>query len=512
MIDLIGMIWLVVKVLMYVLLGIVLLYIMRDVMSYVNLSYYKKQGVKCFYWPCIGIGAQFIPDPKESDATTKLRRFVESVQNEPIIMFNNHTSTLSAGFLLDSSLIKEFMVKEGECSIRDEPMKGSNLGFFFEHSDYIFEVRGAYSKFFNYENLKKLTSSVSEIAERAIKQHKEEMMRGGSEKEKLVLVEFLSSLFSEIINRILFGEEQKHTHDGENLSTAIERSVNTWGGFLMNPINILTFGILYENGLFPNVSKYNKNLEKIEEKCWNIYLDRKKKGPRQNPNIIDLLIEFNEQRKKEGKPEMDRKEVAGNLIAMQFAGMDTSKTICTSAIVMMAEFQDHQEKLLQISSEIFGKNGIHKEVLEYSDLDHEILETYIKEFLRIANPFLLLNTRRLTKDCKIGKVSFRKGDKLMLPLQMMHTLSARWEDPFEFKPSRFDKEHAAKIDKTSYFPFGLGKRNCIGKTLGEMMVKIVILQFVKHFKIEKDPAFSGKKIIEFTYGYDHDASVLISLR
>ena len=54
-----------------------------------------------------------------------------------------------------------------------------------------------------------------------------------------------------------------------------------------------------------------------------------------------------------------------------------------------------------------------------------------------------------------------------------HRLPDVWESPEEFVPERFTREGKAAFPKGAYVPFGGGSRICIGKRLGQTLVKVV---------------------------------------
>lgn len=59
------------------------------------------------------------------------------------------------------------------------------------------------------------------------------------------------------------------------------------------------------------------------------------------------------------------------------------------------------------------------------------------------------------------------------------------QDPDLFKPDRWAPDHpsAAKM-KELFFPFSLGKRNCIGQNLANLEMKVVLAQVCRSFHLE----------------------------
>ena len=503
MIDLIGVIWLMARTLSYTVLLIILLYAGRDLRGYMNLNFYRKQGIKCFYWPFFGVATQWIPDPKQNDALGKIRKFYEKVQDEPIVMFNNHRTTCCAGLFLDPSLIKELFVKEIEYCIKEELISNANGGFFFEKSEKAFEQRVIYTKFFHFQNMKSLTESTCKIVDKTFREISEKHLKEPGSKYQMKVKDTLGGIFYQIVNQVLYGEDKPNMMDtGEDLTRSIEKNIEEMFLLTNDPLNVLTANILHDLGILPKTRSYQKNLKRIEDKCIEVFEARKKQGPKSTPNILDLLIEKDQTDQKEGKKPKEKREIAGNFILFQGAGADTSKQVTTGAIMLLAKYHDQQEKLMSTTREIFQKSEQeNRRYLDYEDIDHPVFDQFVKEFIRLGAPVPILIPRQFIKPCQIGKYKFNTGDRIEIPVQLMHTISGKWPNPFEFEPSRFSPENQPSIEKTSYLPFGLGKRNCVGKTFGEMNVKIIVLYFMKYFKVEKDDSYVENKFQAMTYGY-----------
>ena len=140
-----------------------------------------------------------------------------------------------------------------------------------------------------------------------------------------------------------------------------------------------------------------------------------------------MLIEKSNKQVKEGNGELTKREITGDFVLLQFAGVDTSKEIITSTIVTLAKEKNHQEAFSTISEEIFGKKGpSNQPTIDYEDIcEHKLLEQYIKEAIRLGAPISNISPRQFIKPGKIGKINFRVGDRLEIPSSLMHTISGK---------------------------------------------------------------------------------------
>ena len=485
----------------------------RELFAYYNLNHYRKQGIKCYYWPVAGIDSQFVTRKTDPDALTRIRRFVEDNKEEPIVMFNQHRSVASTGFLLDPRLIKELILNEIEFSARSPAISKMNLGLFFDFSSNAKFHRAAYTQFFLFDNIKTMTSTLSESADLIFKTFTKSIPTIPDEKVKINLEEFLEGFYRILANRVLFDEEECYLSNGKSLTTEIENNLNEIGRIINSPSNLYTYGLLHDLGILPKTREYVRSLNRIEEEIHKIFLKRMETGPKSRLNLLDILISRYKEIEREGGVSMTKKEIAGDFIKFQVAAVTPCKIVAISSIMMLAENPNHEEEFSKIAKEAFGKmERAQRKNLEYEDTEVEGLDFYSKEFLRLGAPIGALVPKQFFKPCRVGKYTFRAGDSLILPNQIIHSVCSKWENPLEFDPSRWTSDRQASIEKTSYIPFGMGSRNCLGRSLGELSLKIVLLHFTKHFCIHADSSYVQKKIIEFNYGYSKDASVLISLR
>ena len=117
---------------------------------------------------------------------------------------------------------------------------------------------------------------------------------------------------------------------------------------------------------------------------------------------------------------------------------------------------------------------------EYDNFDNnELLSDFVKESLRLYGPASLSFPREATKDFKLGKYRIKKGTRFLIPLTAFHHSDDFHTNSMAFDWDRFssEKKSLQRSKPASYMPFGLGKRACIGKYLGELMIKVMLVNF-----------------------------------
>lgn len=102
------------------------------------------------------------------------------------------------------------------------------------------------------------------------------------------------------------------------------------------------------------------------------------------------------------------------------------------------------------------------------------------------NPISALLPRVVTQDFKLGKYKIFKGTKFSVLIDGIHHCEKYYSDALTFKPERFLKKSdgPAEKNKDPFYSFSVGKRNCLGRHLGNLNVGLVILMIVKRFELK----------------------------
>uniref|UniRef100_A0A182K775 Cytochrome P450 n=1 Tax=Anopheles christyi TaxID=43041 RepID=A0A182K775_9DIPT len=82
------------------------------------------------------------------------------------------------------------------------------------------------------------------------------------------------------------------------------------------------------------------------------------------------------------------------------------------------------------------------------------------------------------EESEVGQAQASKG---------LHHDPQYYPNPSKFDPERFSEENREKINPSTYLPFGIGPRNCIGSRFALMEVKAIVYYMLREFSFERTP-------------------------
>ena len=509
------MFWSIIKSLCFVLVTPILALITKQILCYLKLSKYRSQGIRCFFYPIMGIrrsvrGRVILKDIR--------KRVEEKVNGDQLIAGNSLMSTEPQLLITGSKLFREFLLVENENFVRTGSTEKvyQNKSFFFENGKKAMKYRGIYTGFFKAENINKIIPQIETIFEDSFKKvavklfnSKVELnssgqllLKDGVQKEDLGwknidFQPFLKEPFDKMINVVLFGSKSKEDspkfEGGKLFSEAIREFIFLKFRAFINIPNLLSGGLINDWKLSPISRKVDVEEKKMFKMMKEFFDNRMKSGKYDGVNLLDLTIRHNQRCLDQGNKEdlLDDERIVDFMRTFYFGGYDTSKSTSGFALFNLSYYPEMREKFLK------DVDMLNKQDPEKRDYDSaEYMSRFIKENLRLLGPFQSTLPRYCTKTCKIGGYKIHKGSFVCVRMDLFHTDPAIYNKPFDLNPERFaDKKTVDKATRNlSNIPFYTGRRSCIGQYLGEMLIKIVLRTALTVFEVQWD----GKSQREFS--------------
>ncbi|XP_045622742.1 cytochrome P450 2L1 isoform X1 [Procambarus clarkii] len=230
-------------------------------------------------------------------------------------------------------------------------------------------------------------------------------------------------------------------------------------------------------------------IEEIKRKAFQltgktIESHKAKLDPNNPRDLIDeYLLEMS--KKSDIAAFFSEEDLTRNIFDLFSAGFDTSSSMLRWICLYMAAYPEVQQR---VQREI--DNAVPRDKLpshnEKSQLQY--LEAVIHEVLRISSLIPFSVGHYVTKDIEIGGYLLPKGTTFLGCSVICHEDPNYWQDPKQFNPDRFlDNDGKFVSQKEGFFPFGIGRRQCLGEALARMEMFIFSAALLQNFTFSPLP-------------------------
>ena len=115
-------------------------------------------------------------------------------------------------------------------------------------------------------------------------------------------------------------------------------------------------------------------------------------------------------------------------------------------------------------------------------------EQVFAEAMRLYPPAWAMG-RRSTKPVELGPYRLPPGAHFFFSQYVMHRSPEWWDEPLAFRPERHTAEAKAARPRFVYFPFGGGRRQCIGEAFAWMEGVLALATIAQRWRLEFVPRF-----------------------
>ena len=226
-------------------------------------------------------------------------------------------------------------------------------------------------------------------------------------------------------------------------------------------------------------------------------MDARAAGPPatdEDRDLLDVLMSVN----MEGKARFTADEITGIFISMMFAGHHTTSGTAAWTLI---ELLKHPDELARVVAELDELYADGREVSYQALREMPLLESAIKEALRLHPPLILL-LRVAKQPMDVGGYHIEEGKLVATSPAISNRIAADFPHPDAFTPSRYlDPRREDLENPWTYIPFGAGKHRCIGASFAMMQLKAIFSVILRGwtFELSQPPD---------TYRNDHSKMVV----
>ena len=467
------------SVLMLAVLAILLI---REVLGYFKLSSYTKQGFKSIFYPIFGGEISVLMKAMKNKNHMSLMNSIclaAKREGKKGLVFNGIFGQDPMLYLIEPNIIREFFIKETECSKRAERLDIKiSIGMLFMPSVEALEMRALFTEFFKIDNVNSLLPLLKKGIDARLDGLNYDLSGAvqGIRSKQLVREIFIDSA-----NILLFGNDAGVQSDtGKTFSEELTSILDTMYSdkVLMNPLNAVLADLPNRWNLLSASRQAKAKADHLADRFLE-YLQRRtaafspEAGSRESPSTpINIALRFNHAAAA-GK-RFDLKTLVGQFNGF-FLAFETSRSAMEAALYFLAVKPDIQEDLRRELATL----ALEKEAPTIEKLDEmPLLRRFIAESLRVLPPGPLLLERRLLRDVIVGGCKLAAGTRVNVPLGPI-----MWDEDNFKSGNQFDIDALNDQNKKFYHPFSMGKRNCSGQVLIDAALKLMVAVILQRFRV-----------------------------
>ncbi|XP_048484851.1 probable cytochrome P450 6a18 [Plutella xylostella] len=247
-----------------------------------------------------------------------------------------------------------------------------------------------------------------------------------------------------------------------------------------------------------HIALMNPEIELAIRKLFEQIQKQRNYAPIGRNDFVDLLLELEKKGKmcgesienvnKDGQPlkvemDMDMKMMVAQLFVFFAAGFETSSSATSYTLHQLAYNPDIQTRVQEDIDRVMSKydNKLCYEAIA----EMTLLDMAFKESMRKFPSLGVLN-RVCAKKYVIPEldITLDPGVKILIPVQAIQHDEQYFDNPFEYRPERFEEDAVKDRHKFVYLPFGEGPRSCIGARLGQMQSMAGLAALLHRFTFE----------------------------
>ncbi|EDV95133.1 probable cytochrome P450 6v1 [Drosophila grimshawi] len=435
----------------------------------------------------------------EESFAMQMRRFYfnERFRNEPVVgiyLFHQPALLIRDLQLVRTVLVEDFVSfsnRFAQCDLRRDKMGSLNL--FFARQPEWRDIRTRLSPVFTGAKIKQMFSLMEEIGcdlEWYLKRLTRDMRRGDADRGVVVSIKDVCDLYNtDMIASIAFGlrsyslrntQSEIGSHCREIFRPNVRRMVDFFVIFFLPKLAPLLRCKLF-------TEPHSEFLRRVIQ----LVIEERERGGDLRNDLIEMLLTL----KKEADLQQDKSHfthnqdfLAAQAASFEVAGIATCSATLSFALYELAKQPLIQERLRREIRDAFNAGpGLSYERIA----GMHYLEMVVEETLRMY-PIVPILERECTP---INKKRFyslrphaecyaRRGMPVFISNLAIQHDPQYWPEPDRFDPERFSAENKPKQTPMSYLPFGAGPHNCIGLHIGQLMIKLGLIYFLRQHRVE----------------------------
>jgi len=235
----------------------------------------------------------------------------------------------------------------------------------------------------------------------------------------------------------------------------------------------------------PGVIKFRRSRAKLDAVVATMIASRRTLSRSQLEQRGDLLSMLMAARDEDNSGKgMTDVQVRDELLTIFLAGYETVANALTWTWYLLSQNPEAADKMYAEVNEVLGTSTAtvdHYPRLRYT-------EQVFAESMRLYPPAWAMG-RQSTVPIELGPYRFPPQTHFFFSQYVMHRSPEYWPDPLAFRPERHTPEARATRPPLVYFPFGGGRRQCIGEGFAWMEGVLSLATIAQRWRLHFLPTY-----------------------
>ncbi|GFR01963.1 cytochrome P450 2J6 [Trichonephila clavata] len=296
--------------------------------------------------------------------------------------------------------------------------------------------------------------------------------------------------YNNIISDVLFNKKFDRNHTFSRNVSSMKQIVEIFTG-----VRHMLIGFPFDFVVsLPGQRRFQKGRDAIRKFTDSIVDELTKNfDPHHVNNYVDAYLQHKNELEKKGKPSsFNEARLKANALNLFFEGTESTGSTTTSLLIELSKHPDVQKKIQEELDTVVGRERL-PSWIDRPNLPY--LDATIQELYRVAALFLVTTMYSNFKETTIEGYRIPKRSCIVSNLYSINLDPKLYPNPKKFDPERFLNAEGKRIKHEGPFPFGLGKRACIGESLAQMEVFLVISCLLQSFSIPYATEFESIRVI-----------------
>lgn len=229
--------------------------------------------------------------------------------------------------------------------------------------------------------------------------------------------------------------------------------------------------------------RYEKASDALDEALDEI-IQSHKRGKGKPDTLLSTLIGA----ESDSDHQMSDEVLRNELVALLFAGHETSSLSLTYTWHLLSRNPEKREKLFAEVDEMLGDEPVSTD--QISELNYT--DNVIKESMRVLCPAHSI-FRTPQETVRVRGYDIPEDAVIFLPIWLLHHDEQYFDNPMEFRPERWETGLEHSLPQHAYMPFGAGPHRCVGEMFAKIELRVAVPTLAQHAQLD----IVGDESLEF---------------